>query len=149
MVGWWLVHLSWVDHPQLRVCHRNPHNFWQFWGCLCICQANHSVSIYVLLTRLDLVVFLLQSLSGGSLWRLTWIWHQLRSSLICVSVCEGRLLRASARSISLPGLYVMVLSYCCSQRSILCSLPGAAIRFFILINSSGLWSVSTVNVLYR
>ena len=42
----------------------------------------------------------------------------LRSSWICVSVCEGRWLRASARSISLPGLYIMVMSYWCSQRSI-------------------------------
>ena len=67
----------------------------------------------------------------------------LRLSWICVSVYEGRWLRASARSISLPGLYVMVMSYCCSQRSILFSLAGAAIRFFILIISSSLWSVST------
>ena len=62
----------------------------------------------------------------------------LRSSWICVSVHERRQLRASARNISLPGLYVMIMSYCCSQRSILCSLAGAAVRFFILIISSGL-----------
>ena len=67
----------------------------------------------------------------------------LRLSLICVSVHEGRQLRASARSISLPGLYVMVMSYCCSQRSILCSLTGAAIRFFMLIISS--WFVVCFN----
>ena len=78
IVEWWLIHLSWVDHPQLRACHRNPSSFWWFWGYLCICWANHSVSICVLLTRWDLTVFMLQSLSGGSLWRLKRIWHQLR-----------------------------------------------------------------------
>ena len=77
MVRWQLVHLSWVDHPQLRGHHGNPSNFWWFWGCLCICWANHSVLICVLLTGLDLIVFLLQSLSGGSLWRPRWIWHRL------------------------------------------------------------------------
>ena len=60
----------------------------------------------------------------------------LMLNMICVSVRNGRQVRASARSISLPGLYVMVMSYCCSQRSILCSLTGAAIRFFMLIISS-------------
>ena len=73
-----------------------------------------------------------------------------RSSLISVLVLDGRWLRASARSISLPGLYVMIRSYCCRWRSILWSHAGAAVRFFKLIISRGLWSVSTMNVLpYR
>ena len=90
MVGWQLIHLSWVDHPQLRVCHGNPSSFWQFWGHLCICWANHSVSICVLLTGLDLIVFLLQSWSGGSLWRLKWIWHWLWgwAGSVCQSMKE-------------------------------------------------------------
>ena len=45
----------------------------------------------------------------------------LRSNLISVLVLEGRQLRASARSISLPGQYVMTRSYCCRKRSILWS----------------------------
>ena len=72
------------------------------------------------------------------------------SRWISMLVLDGRQLRASARSISLPGLCVMTMSYCCSQRSILWSLTGAAMRFFRLIISRGLWSVSTMNVLpYR
>ena len=73
-----------------------------------------------------------------------------RSSLILVLVLDGRQLRTSARSISLPGLYVMIRSYCCRWRSILWSRAGAAVRFFKLIISRGLWSVSMTNVLpYR
>ena len=73
-----------------------------------------------------------------------------RSNLISVLVLDGRWLRASTRSISLPGLYVMIRSYCCRWRSILWSHAGAAVRFFRLIISRGLWSVSMMNVLpYR
>ena len=42
-----------------------------------------------------------------------------RSNLISVFILDGRWLRASARSISLPGWYVMTRSYCCRWRSIL------------------------------
>ena len=73
-----------------------------------------------------------------------------RSNLISVLVLDGRWLRASTRSISLPGWYVMTRSYCCRWRSILWSHAGAAVRFFKLIISRGLWSVSMMNVLpYR
>ena len=73
-----------------------------------------------------------------------------RSNLISVFVLDGRWLRASTRSISLPGWYVMTRSYCCRWRSILWNHVGAAVRFFKLIISRGLWSVSTMNVLpYR
>ena len=73
-----------------------------------------------------------------------------RSNLISVLVLDGRQLRASARSISLPGQYVMTRSYCCRWRSNLWSRAGATVRFFKLIISRGLWSVSTTNVLpYR
>ena len=70
--------------------------------------------------------------------------------MIWVLVLDGRQLRASTRSISLPGQYVMTRSYCCRQRSILWSHAGAAVRFFKLIISRGLWSMSMMNVLpYR
>ena len=73
-----------------------------------------------------------------------------RSSLILVLVLDRRWLRAFARSISLPGLYVMIRSYCCRWRSILWSRAGAAVRCFKLIISRDLWSVSKTNVLlYR
>ena len=73
-----------------------------------------------------------------------------RSNLISVLVLDGRQLRASTRSISLPGWYVMTRSYCCRWRSILWRHAGAAVRFFRLIISRGLWSISTMNVLlYR
>ena len=73
-----------------------------------------------------------------------------RSNLILVLVLDGRQLRASPRSISLPGQYVMTRSYCCRWRSILWSCAGVTVRFFKLIISRGLWSVFMMNVLpYR
>ena len=73
-----------------------------------------------------------------------------RSNLISVLVLDGRQLRASTRSISLPGQYVMTRSYCCRWRSILWRHAGATVRFFRPIILWGLWSVSTMNVLpYR
>ena len=73
-----------------------------------------------------------------------------RSNLISVFVLDGRQLRASTRSISLPGWYMMTRSYCCRWRSILWRCAGATVRFFRLIISRGLWSISTMNVLpYR
>ena len=72
-----------------------------------------------------------------------------RSNLISVLVLDGRWLRASTRSISLPGQYIMTRSYCCRWRNILWSHAGAAVRFFKLIISRGL-SISMTNVLlYR
>ena len=56
-----------------------------------------------------------------------------RSNLTSVFVLDGRQLRASARSISLPGWYMMTRSYCCRWRSILWRHAGAAVRFFRLI----------------
>ena len=73
-----------------------------------------------------------------------------RSNLISVFVLDGRWLRASARSISLPGWYMMARSYCCRWRSILWRHAGATVRFFKLIISRGSWSISMMNVLpYR
>ena len=71
----------------------------------------------------------------------------LRSRQISVLVLDGRQLRASVRSISLPGQYMMTMSYFCSQRSICWNLTGDAMRFFRLIISRGLWSVLMINVL--
>ena len=73
-----------------------------------------------------------------------------RSSWISVLVLEGRQLRVSARSISLPCRYMMTRLYCCRWRSILWRHAGATVRFFRLIILRGLWSVSMMNVLpYR
>ena len=73
-----------------------------------------------------------------------------RSNLISVLVLDGRQLRASATSISLPGWYVMTRSYCCRWRSILWRCAAATMRFFRLIILRGLWSICTMNVLpYR
>ena len=147
MVGWWLIHLSWVGHPWLRVHHRNPSSFWPYVHLLgqpfsvSLCTADKNGSCCV--SAAILVGWLLVKAE------LICINSEVELD-VCVSVCEGRWLRASARSIYLPGLYIMIMSYCCSQISILCSLAGAAMRFFILIISSSLWSVLTVNVLlYR
>ena len=74
-----------------------------------------------------------------------------RSSLISVLFAlEGKWLSASASNISLPGRYIMTMSYCCNLNNILCNLTGAEIRFFKQIISNGLWSLSTTNDLpYR
>ena len=74
-----------------------------------------------------------------------------RSSLISeLFALEGKRLSASASNISLPGQYVMTMSYCCNLSNILCNLTGAEIRFLRQIISSGLWSLSTTNDLpYR
>ena len=52
---------------------------------------------------------------------------------------DGKWLSASASNISLPGQYMMTMSYCCSHKSILCKQTGAEIRFFKQIISRGLW----------
>ena len=74
-----------------------------------------------------------------------------RSSLISeLFALNGKWLSASANNISLPGPYVMTMSYCCSLNSILCKQTGAEIRFFKQIISKGLWSLSTTKDLpYR
>ena len=74
-----------------------------------------------------------------------------RSSLISVLFAlEGKWLSASVSNISLPGQYIMTMSYCCNLNNILCSLTGAEIRFLRQIISNGLWSLSTTNdLLYR
>ena len=75
-----------------------------------------------------------------------------RSSLICELFAhdDGKWLSASASNISLPGRYVMAMSYCYRCNSILCKWTGAEVKFFKLIISSGLWSVSTIkDLLYK
>ena len=63
---------------------------------------------------------------------------------------DSKCLNASVSNISFPGQYIMTISYCCKHNSILCSWSGAEMRFFMLIISRGLWSVSTMNdLLYR
>ena len=65
-------------------------------------------------------------------------------------VLEGRQLRASARSISLPGLYVMTRFTAADGGASSGGMPVATVRFFRLIILRGLWSVSMMNVLpYR
>ena len=74
-----------------------------------------------------------------------------RLSLISVLFAlKGKQLRASASNISLPGWYIMTMSYCCNFNNIFCNLTGAEIKFFKQIISNGLWSLSTTNnLLYR
>ena len=60
------------------------------------------------------------------------------SSSIVVLAGLGSQDRASARSISLPGLYFIVQLKGWSLSNILCSLGGAATRFFNAIISNGL-----------
>ena len=63
---------------------------------------------------------------------------------------DGKWLSASASNISLPGRYVMTMSYCCTHNNILCKQTGAEVRFFKQIISRGLWSLSTTkDLLYR
>ena len=74
-----------------------------------------------------------------------------RSSLISeLFALDGKWLSVSTNNISLPGWYVMTMSYCWNLNNILCNLTGAEIRFFKQIISSGLWSLSTTKDLpYR
>ena len=71
----------------------------------------------------------------------------LTSNLIVSSVGLGRQDSASTRSISFPGLYLIVQSNGWSCSNILCNLGGTAMRFFRAIIWSGLWSLSMMNFL--
>ena len=151
MVEWPLVHPWWGGCHWWRAHLRSSSRIWPLWGHDLVCQANHSGWACAPSSR------------GGGLTEsaailVRCLWEKAnidmvspcRSNLISVLVLDGRQLRASARSIFLPGQYIMTRSYCCRWRSILWSRAGAAVRFFKLIILRGLWSVSTMNVLlYR
>ena len=78
-----------------------------------VCQANHSGWVSAPLRGWGLIASRLQSWwdISGRMRRLIWHWLVGLTWSRCWFWTGGRL-RASARSISLPGLYVMIRSYC-------------------------------------
>ena len=150
MVEWPLIH-PWLGCLHwLRVHHGSSSRILLLWGHGPVNQASHSgwvctiermgshcVSSPILVRCLGVKAYIDMVPTQRSNW-------------ISVLVLDGRWLRASARSISLPGLHMMTRSYCCRQRSILWRCAGATMRFCRLIIWRGLWSVCMMNVLpYR
>ena len=133
-------------HHRWRVHHGSSSKILLLWGHDLVCQAqpfrvslctikrmgSHCVSALILVRCLRVKANIDMASTQ-------------RSNLISVFVLDGRWLRASTRSISLPGQYIMTRSYCCRWRSILWRCAGAAVRIFRLIILRGLWSISTMN----
>ena len=146
--GWWNDHSvhPWSGcHHWWKVCHGSSSKILLLWEHNLVCQGNRSRVSLCTIERMGVPLCLCSNLGQmssrgegkhwygidleGPTWFQCWFWI-------------GRWLRASTRSISLPGQYVMTTSYCCRWRSILWRHAGATVRFFRLIISRGLWSMS-------
>ena len=90
------------------------------WECVSIFLAICWVSISAQSTGLGLSVSRWLFWSVGYWKMLKWILHWLEGLISELFAHDGKWLSTSASNISLPGQYIMTMSYCCRRNSIRC-----------------------------